>query len=166
MMDALGAIHVVFGLCALLTGTVVVLIRKGTRYHRTIGRWYFASMLGLNVTGLLIYRATGKFNFFHVSALFSLMCIFIGIGVVVLLRPRKAWLERHAYFMSGSYVGLIAAAASEVAARVPGWPLGAAVGLATTIVVFSGVYFMLRRTPLALERLRPRPHVRKEDSPG
>jgi len=165
-MDALGSIHVVFGLCALMMGTLVVLMRKGTRYHRTIGHLYFASMLGLNVTGLLIYRLTGKFNFFHASALFSLAFLLIGLGSVVLLRPRKEWLERHAYFMSGSYVGLIAAAASEVAARVPGWPLGAAVGLTTTIVVLSGVYFMARRTPLAFERLHPRQHVRKEDSPG
>jgi len=156
----------VFGLCALMMGMLVVLMRKGTRYHRTIGHMYFASMLGLNVTGLLIYRLTGKFNFFHASALFSLAFLLIGLVSVVLLQPRKAWLERHAYFMSGSYVGLIAAAASEVAARVPGWPLGAAVGLTTTLVVFSGVGFMLRRTPPALERLRPGRHVRKEDSSG
>ena len=165
-MDVLGSIHVVFGLCALLTGTLVVFIRKGTRYHRTIGHWYFASMLGLNVTGLLIYRLTGNFNFFHASALFSLTLLLIGLGSVVLLRPKKASLERHAYFMSGSYVGVVAAAASEVTARVPGWPLGAAVGLTTTFVVFVGVAFMARRTPLALERLRPRRHVREEDSAG
>jgi len=165
-MDTLGSIHVVFGLCALVIGTLVVLIRKGTRFHRAIGHGYFASMLGLNVTALLIYRVTGKFNFFHAAALFSLMCIFIGIGSVVLLRPKKLWLERHAYFMGGSYVGLVAAAASEVTSRVPGWPLGVAVGLTTTIVVSSGVVFLLRRTPPALERLRPGQHVRKEDSPG
>ena len=165
-MDTLGSIHVVFGLCALVTGTLVVLIRKGTRYHRTIGHWYFASMLGLNVTALLIYRVTGKFNFFHTSALFSLAFLLIGLGSVVLRRPRKAWLERHAYCIGGSYIGLIAAAASEVTARVPGWPLGVAVGLTTTIVVSSGVVFMLGRTPPALERLRPGQHVRKEDSPG
>ena len=71
-MDTLGSIHVVFGLCALVIGTLVVLIRKGTRFHRAIGHGYFASMLGLNVTALLIYRLTGNFNFFHAAALFKL----------------------------------------------------------------------------------------------
>ena len=165
-MSTLGLIHVVFGLLALLTGTLVLFIRKGTRYHRTLGHWYFACMLGLNVTALLIYRLTGKFNFFHVAALFSLAFLVVGLSTVIFLRPRKVWVERHAYFMTGSYIGLLAAAAAEVTTRVPGWPLGLTAGLTSAIIIFGGVYLMTRRMPFTLERFQPRQRVRREESRG
>ena len=164
-MSTLGLIHVVFGLLALLTGTLVLFIRKGTRYHRTLGHWYFGSMLGLNITALLIYRLTGKFNFFHIAALFSLVFLVAGLSAVVFMRPRKVWVERHAYFMTGSYIGLLAAAASEVTTRVPGWSLGLTAGLTSVIIIFGGVYLMTRRMPFTLERFRPR-QSRREESRG
>jgi uncharacterized membrane protein len=149
-MDTLGSTHMVFGVVALLAGTLVVLTRKGSRYHRTAGHVYFTSMLALNLTGLLIYRLTGGFNFFHATALFSLACLVTGLLPVVLRRPKKSWLRLHGSFMSGSYVGLVAAAVSEVVTRVPGWDFTSAVGAATVLIVAVGIYLIHTRMNAAI----------------
>jgi uncharacterized membrane protein len=149
-MDTLGSTHLVFGIVALLAGTLVVLTPKGTRYHRTAGHLYFTSMLGLNLTGLMIYRLTGDFNFFHATALFSLACLLTGLLPVILRRPKKDWLHLHGSFMSGSYVGLVAAAVSEVVTRVPGWDFTIAVGAATALIVAVGIYLISTRMSAAI----------------
>lgn len=155
-MSSLGWTHLVFALVALLAGAAVLLTRKGTRWHRTLGHVYATSMLGLNATALFIYHLTGRFNVFHALALVSLLSLALGLGPVLLRRPRTTWLERHARFISGSYVGLVAAAAAEVAARVPipGWRFGPAVALAALAVTLVGVTLIRRRLPTTLARLR------------
>lgn len=141
-MVSLGLIHLIFGGVSLLTGGVVVLTRKGTRFHRTLGHLYLASMIGVNVTGLSIYRLTGAFNYFHVFALASLASIILGLLPALVQRPKRNWLRAHGSFMSGSYVGLVAAAVSEVTSRVPGWDFGVAVGATTILVSVIGVYLI------------------------
>lgn len=49
--------------------------------------------------------------------------------------PRKGWLELHYEFMNWSYVGLVAAAVSEVLTRLPSSPFWGAV-LAGSLAVF------------------------------
>ena len=90
-----------------------------------MGRGYGAAMLGVNLTALMIYELFGRFGPFHWTALASLATLLVGYWSV--RRKRPGWRYRHAYFMTGSYVGLLAAAVSETASRVPGWPFGASV---------------------------------------
>ncbi len=155
-MSSLGWTHLVFALVALAAGAAVLLTDKGTRLHRTLGHVYATSMISLNITALFIYRLTGRFNVFHALALVSLLGLALGLGAVLLRRPRGDWLARHAHFLSGSYVGLVAAAAAEAAARapVPGWRFGPAVALATLVVTLVGFYLMRRRLPLSLARFQ------------
>ncbi len=134
-MTTLGAVHLTFGIVALLAGLAAILMKKGTRWHRTIGHLYFTSMLALNVTALTIYRLFGTFGPFHALAIVSLVYILLGVGVVVLRRPRARWLAMHARFMLWSYAGLMAAAVSEVTARVPGWNFWLAVVIPSCLVI-------------------------------
>jgi uncharacterized membrane protein len=46
-MSTLGMIHMIFGIVALVAGTAVVLTRKGTRAHRSLGHVYLTSMIRL-----------------------------------------------------------------------------------------------------------------------
>lgn len=156
IMNTLGSTHIVFGSVALLAGTLVVLTRKGTRYHRTAGHLYFTSMLGLNISGLLIYRLTGDFNFFHATALLSLTCLLTGILPVILQRPKKGWLQLHGGFISGSYVGLVAATVSEMVTRVPGWDFTIAVGATTALISAVGIYLISTRMSAAIAGIRSR----------
>ncbi len=76
---------------------------------------------------------------------------------VVLRRPRGSWFETHAYFMAWSYVGLVAAAAAEVATRVLTLPFWASVGLLSFVVIAGGGWIVQRSVPRILENsLSPR----------
>jgi uncharacterized membrane protein len=150
-----GLLHLGLALAALLTGLAVTLTRKGTGLHRRWGWAYVVSMLGLNLTALLIYRLLGHFGPFHVAAIFSLLTVLIGM-VPVRRRANRWWLRQHAYWMSGSYIGLWAAAVAETTSRsgvIPFWWMVAASSLAVCVV---GVRIALRQVPRAIEGMKRR----------
>lgn len=78
MGGPMGVVHVAFAVIAMAAGGVVFLIPKGTQLHRALGYAYVVSMLGLNVTALMIYRLFGSFGVFHYLALFSLLTVAAG----------------------------------------------------------------------------------------
>ena len=117
-MISIGGLHFATAIAALVAGAWVLARRKGTRSHRRAGWVYVGSMLALNVTALLIYRLTGTFGPFHIAAFVSLGTVIAGI-LPMLQRPRRAkWLEKHYFFMTYSYLGLVAAAVAETSTRV------------------------------------------------
>ena len=73
-------------------------------------------MVILNVSSLVIYRLTGYFEPFHALALFSLATVVR--GMVPALRRRPGWLMAHYWSMAWSYLGLLAAACSEIVVRL------------------------------------------------
>ena len=143
--DMLGLVHLLTALAAMLFGTAVILGRKGTRKHRWIGRGYLAMMIAMNGTALMIYELYGQFGPFHWMALASLATVVA--GYLPTWRKAPGWNYRHAYFMVGSYVGLLAAAAAEVASRVPGWPFGLSVFISSAVVIVVGIWMMRRTIP-------------------
>jgi uncharacterized membrane protein len=159
-MSTLGIIHTTFGLVALLAGAVVLLLRKGGRWHRTLGHVYLTSMIALNVSALFIYRLFGHFGPFHWLAVISLVMLVLGIVPVFTRRPRGRWLERHATLFSGSYAGLVAATASEITSRLPGTgdAFGLVVGLTSVVIIAGSAVLINRYLPGALHRSSARGH--------
>lgn len=162
-MSTLGLIHTIFGVLALLAGTAVIFLRKGTRWHRTLGHIYFTNMLALNISALFIYRLFGGFGPFHWLALISLISLIAGMVPLFTRRPQGGWLTLHASFINGSYVGLVAATAAEITSRLPGTEdsFGLVVaGTSIVIVVIGGLLiqrFMpasIRRTPAHFHQAR------------
>ena len=153
-MSTLGIIHTIFGLIALAAGSTVVLLPKGSRWHRTLGHVYLTNMIALNVTALFIYRLFGRFGPFHWLAVISLLMIAAGMVPVFTRRPRGRWLERHATWINGSYVGLVAATASEVTSRLPGTEesFGLIVGFTSFAVIGLGAVLIRRYLPGALRK--------------
>jgi uncharacterized membrane protein len=136
---------------------MAALLSLGTRSHRRLGWLYVGSMLALNGSALLIYRLFGGFGPFHVAALFSLATVVA--GVVSAVRRRPEWVRRHYAWMTWSYVGLCAAAVSEVGTRTPIFPFWWAV-LVGTAAVLGGGGVLIRRNAAAvlapfLPRVRP-----------
>jgi uncharacterized membrane protein len=137
-MDAPGIAHVGFGLASLVLGVGIFSSRKGTDAHRVVGATYVLSMVGLNVTALLIYRMFGGFGVFHVLALINLTLLLAGFFTVLVKRPRENWLRYHYYLMGWAYVGLWAATATEFMVRIVGWSAGVGTVVPTGVVVFLG----------------------------
>jgi uncharacterized membrane protein len=155
--SSLGAIHFTAAIVALACGAIVLGAPKGTVLHRTIGAGFVAAMVILNVFSLVIYRLTGYFEPFHALALFSLATVVR--GMVPALRRRPGWLMAHYWSMAWSYLGLLAAACSEIVVRLflragiltGTWQLiGGGIAIAILFVVVGMVVLpRLQRTALA-----------------
>ena len=151
-MNSVGIIHVVASAAAIATGCLVLLLPKGTRYHRMLGFAYVVLMVALNVSALALYRLTGTFGPFHVAAVASLCTVVPGFVFAHLHQP--GWLEPHYFLMTFSYVGLLAAAASEVAVRLPSTPFWGAVVVASGGVGVVGAAFVFRLAGRVLSPFR------------
>ena len=149
-MSPLGQVHFLTALIALASGAWVLLRRKGTARHRQVGWVYAASMLALNVTALFIYRLTGTFGPFHFAALISLATLLAGlVQARRRLRGDRNWLPRHYFYMTWSYLGLVAAAVAETATRAPALQAvagGPTAAFWTAVVVASVAVFAIGAT--------------------
>jgi uncharacterized membrane protein len=147
-----GAIHVGSAFAALISGALVLSMKKGTRTHRRMGYAYFISMLVVNVSALLIYELFLRFGPFHVLALFSLASVLAGLVPAWWRAP--GWQARHARFVTGSYVGLRAAAVAETSSHFLALPFGPTVIISSTLTIVVGVLWMrislARRFPHAI----------------
>ncbi|HSA56241.1 MAG TPA: DUF2306 domain-containing protein [Gemmatimonadaceae bacterium] len=165
-MSRLGWLHFVLALIGLGAGLFVTIVRKGTAVHRRAGWIYAVSLLGVNLTALLIYQLTGRFGPFHAAAIFSLLTLVAGV-VPVRRREGRAWVRRHAYWMSGSYVGLVAAATAESLTRIPSTPFWWTVVAASGAVAGTGALIIGTRVRPAVARFErraapsPRPPARR-----
>lgn len=143
-----GAIHTVLAALGILVGLVQLLRPKGGSIHRALGYAFVYAMLIADGTAMLIFQFTGSFNILHTGAIANLVCIVAAI-IPVLRNPRPSnWKIQHYTWMSWSYVGLLAAAATELAvrrghlaARGQAW----AVTAATSVVVTAIGYVIINR---------------------
>jgi len=134
-----GLIHLISCSVALITGTSILILVKGSVIHKRIGYVYSLSMLIVNGTAFGLYHLFGRFGPFHIAALISLVTLLAGMFPV--LFRTKSWLNYHLAFMYYSVIGLYAAFASEVIVRIPGIAFGPAVGVATAVVMITAMIF-------------------------
>ena len=144
MIQFVATFHIIASVSALVFGLWVVLTRKGAYLHKWLGYAYFCNMLGLNVSAMFIYRLTGHFGPFHGAAIASFITLVAGFVPAYLRYPRKGWLELHYEFMNWSYVGLVAAAVSEVLTRLPSSPFWGAVLAGSVLVFVTGGILVVR----------------------
>ncbi|MGI4760429.1 MAG: hypothetical protein ACRYF0_06970 [Janthinobacterium lividum] len=137
--------HLVAALLALLAGTYILAVPKGTRWHRWVGRAYAGSMAVLLLTAFQIYFLFGRFGIVHLGALGSLFALAVGIGAAVLRPVGRNWLRWHYLGMGASVTGLYAAFIIESTYRF--FPLAyfwwLTLGLAALVFGMGGV--LLRR---------------------
>ncbi|MGZ8376988.1 MAG: DUF2306 domain-containing protein [Gemmatirosa sp.] len=132
-MPLLGQVHVVAAVLALASGALVLRRPKGTAPHRALGWVYVGAMLLTNLTALGIYRLFGRFGPFHAAALASLVTTLLGIAATRLRTRRSNWVTHHYFWMTYSYVGLVAAAVAETTTRTLRPQSGAAFGVAVLV---------------------------------
>jgi uncharacterized membrane protein len=114
---ALGWVHLVASLIALLLGAITLLRPKGTFVHRLRGWFYVTGVLVTSVTALGIYRL-GKFFFAHWFAVAALIVITVGVAAAHFKIPKRMWLHVHLTCMVASYYILIGGGVNEVFLRV------------------------------------------------
>ena len=145
-------LHMATAAIAIVAGLLVLLQVKGTRRHRRIGYLYVTSMVTLNVSSFFIFKLTGEFSPFHVAAFLSLATVIAGFLPVYWRRPSEGWLEVHFQFMAWSYIGLLAAAAAELAVRIPESPFWWAVIVSSAVIIMAGALILAHNRPKLLAR--------------
>ena len=158
-LTVFGTIHMVLAMLCIVVGTIQLARPKHGPVHRARGYAFVYAMVVVDGTAMLLYRFTGSFNAFHVGAIVNLAAI-IAAMVPMLMSPRPAyWKQLHYRFMSWGFVGLIAAAVTELIVRTvrltheQGWAVS---GGATALVMAIG-YAMI-------ERYRPRSEIRAAET--
>jgi uncharacterized membrane protein len=154
-----GAIHTVLAMLGIVVGLIQFLRPKRGPTHRARGYAFVYAVLVADGTALLVFQFTGKFNILHAGAIANLVCIILAI-VPVLRTPRPSnWKNQHYYWMSWSYVGLLAAAATELvvrtsplATRGQAWTVTAAVSVVVTAI---GYVIINRYRPVSESRPTP-----------
>jgi uncharacterized membrane protein len=161
----IGAMHLAAAIAALALGAIVLGAPKGTLFHRTMGAGYVGAMVILNVSAFAIYRLTGHFEPFHALALLSLATIVRGI--VPVLRRQPGWLMTHYWNMAWSYVGLLAAACSEIVVRLllrgatsgDSWQVIAGGVAIAVLFVVMGMVMLRRLQPMATGHIDQRSRI-------
>jgi uncharacterized membrane protein len=106
--QALATGHVVAAVSAVLLGAAVLLLVKGTHTHRVIGAAYVVALVLVNMAALSLHREN-TFGVFHALAVASLVTIGVGLSPLLLGRRSPPAVATHAYCMTWSYAGLVAA---------------------------------------------------------
>lgn len=148
-----GTFHVIFAVAALVVGATVFCRRKGDRRHRILGYFYAISLLAVNVSALSVYEDSAGVGPFHILAVVSLVTLISGFIPAFMRRPVSWWLDLHAYFMSWSYVGLLAAGVAQIATMSFSLPAGFTVGLPSILIVIIGGVLIHTRVPKTLAAL-------------
>jgi uncharacterized membrane protein len=157
--SSMGAMHLVAALAAILLGLAVILLPKGRAPHRLLGLAYSFAMLVTCISALLLYGMTGHFGLFH---FFAVLClVYVALGVAQAILRRGDWMRRHLTWMGWSYIGLLAATATEASIRFPffrhltngqTFALGGAIA---AVFLVAGWLMMPRWTRIALARFSP-----------
>lgn len=116
-MTTLGTVHAVLASAGIVIGLLQLWRRKGGALHRALGYAYVVTMLVADGSALLVFQFTGRLNVLHLGALINLLCIGAGLWPAMRSPRQRNWQDRHRVWMAGSYIGLLAAAATEFTVR-------------------------------------------------
>ncbi len=117
-MGYLGWVHFIAAVSSLITGTYVLLIAKGTAFHKKVGYAYFISMIVTLVTAFMIYRLFDGWGIFHWFAILSTIALTGGMYPMFKKNRTGKDLKQHAEVMGWSVVGLYCALISETGSRL------------------------------------------------
>src|SRR5690606_38204450 len=129
--SSLGWFHLATALLAMLAGAFVLATRKGTKRHKQVGYLYVFSMLLVCGSAMGIYRLTGTFGIFHITAIVGFLTLAGGMLPMLMKNIERKYKAVHIWFMYYSVLGLYAAFASELIVRIPDKPFYTMVGIAT-----------------------------------
>ena len=117
-----------------------------------IGTVYVLALVLVNVAALSLHRENA-FGVFHALAVASLVTIGVGLSPLLLGRRSPPVIATHAYCMTWSYAGLVAAGCGQLVVAVgdghSAWVVPAVIG---TVLSISGVV-IFGRVPSTLDHM-------------
>ncbi|MBK7232054.1 MAG: DUF2306 domain-containing protein [Saprospiraceae bacterium] len=143
--STLGWFHLAVAALAMIVGAFVLATPKGTKRHKQVGYIYVVSMILVCGSAMGIYRLTGKFGIFHVTAIIGFLTLAAGIIPMYMKNLERKYKAVHLWFMYYSVLGLYAAFASELSVRIPDKPFYAMVGIATASIFIVGTLFIIKK---------------------
>jgi uncharacterized membrane protein len=149
--QALATVHVLAAFSALGAGAAVLLSAKGTHTHRVIGAVYVLALVLANCAALSLHREN-TFGVFHALAVVSLITIAVGLSPLLLRVRSPMAITTHAYCMTWSYAGLVAAGCGQLTVALGSdgaWVVPVAIA---TVLTSSGVV-IFARVPSILDRV-------------
>ena len=150
--QAIATGHIAAAVSALLAGAAVLMRPKGTRAHRRVGTIYVLALVLVNVAALSLHRENA-FGVFHALAVASLVTIAVGLSPLLLGKRSETVIATHAYCMTWSYAGLVAAGCGQLAVAIgqdlSAWVVPVVIG---TVLTVSGV-IIFGRVPSSFERV-------------
>jgi len=144
--------HVLAAVTALVAGAVVLRLPKGIGPHRLAGSVYVVCLVTVDLAALSVHREA-TFGVFHALAVLSLLTIAAGLLPLLLGSRSPVALNMHAYCMTWSYAGLVAAGCGQLAvtftSRFGAWMVPTVIG---TVLAVSGL-LIFRRVPPAIDQV-------------
>lgn len=120
--------HLVTVFPAFLIGSYLMIWKKGTRYHRKLGRIYLGLMLATGITTLFMPAEVGPRFFFHFGYIHLLSILTLATVPIAYFAVKTHRLALHRNSMIGLYFGgiLIAGSFAFMPGRMLyGWLFGA-----------------------------------------
>ena len=154
--DKIGLLHLIVSIIALVTGSLVLGMEKGTTNHKRIGNLYSLAMLLVLITAFLMYNLFGKWGIFHWSAVISSLTIACGLIPIFTKRPKNGFISLHLSFMYWSVIGLYGALMAETFVRLPSIVVDSGIpnamfykmtGFAVAITMGLGGFFFVKLKP-------------------
>jgi uncharacterized membrane protein len=151
--NEIGFIHLLFSILSLITGSLILGLKKGTNTHKRVGYVYSISMLIVLITAFSIYNLFGKWGIFHWTALVSSLTLALGLIPVLFKYPKKNYISFHFSFMYWSVIGLYGAFMAETFVRLPDIVVESGVpnamfynmtGIAVAITMGVGAFFFVK----------------------
>ena len=105
-------LHLAAALAALALGVFIMLSRKGTALHRTLGRVWVALISLAALSSFWLTGVSEGFSVIHVLSAWTLVSVALAVHFI-----RKGDVMRHKRFMIGTYLGL---AGAGIGALMPG----------------------------------------------
>jgi len=152
--DFKGLVHLIFSIIALISGSLVLGLKKGTKTHKRIGTIYAMAMIILLATAFTMYNLFGRWGIFHWAAVVSTITLGFGLIPILTKRPKKNYMSMHFSFMYWSVIGLYGAFLAEFCVRFPKNIFEAGItneffynmtGIAVAITMGIGAYFFIKR---------------------
>ena len=149
MNDIISSTHLISAILALATGGLVLVLKKGTSLHKSLGYLFAITLMVVNISAAFMYNLTGHFNFLHVFMLISFASLLNGL-IPAIRRKSKNWYKRHVSGMTAAALGVWAAGFAELTIRLlpklfsPTMIILIAVGMG--ILFFFVIGFTIKRT--------------------